>query len=264
MMAMKYVTGDDAMKQFDFVWTIRLRDVDEKSSLPELIRKQHGQLKKVSSERIKDILEGKTKHKVALLLDGYDEYKKRKNRGIDKAIEQGLGNCFLIVTSHPGYIDDNTRDKMDGEITIEGFSVQNIEKCCELFLGSKSAITEMLKQATASGIHNLDSDLLRKSFSARRMRDDAYLRVPIISLLTCWLFDVKKILPKTKTEIVKEFYELLIQKTSGRDTMSYTQKEELKYKLGKLAWEALQKDEKQLLLNKVGIYPVPYPKWTKG
>ena len=256
MMAMKYVTGNDAMKQFDFVWTIRLRDVDENSSLPELIKKQHGQLKKVSSERIKDILEGKTKHKVTLLLDGYDEYKKGKNTEIDKAIEQGLENCFLIVTSRPGYMDSDIRDKMDGEITIEGFSVQNIEKCCELFLGSNSAMTEMLTQAKASGIHNPDSDLLRKSFSARRIRDDGYLRVPVISLLTCWLFDVKKMLPKTKTEIVKEFYELLIQKTSGRDTMSYTQKEELKYKLGKLAWEALQKDEKQLLMDKVCISDV--------
>ena len=264
MMAMKYVTGDDVMNHFDFVWTIRVRDVDENSSLPELIKKQDGQLKKVSSERIKDILEGKTKHKVALLLDGYDEYKKGKNAEIDKAIEQGLGNCFLILTSRPGHIDESTRDKMDGEITIEGFSVQNIEKCCEQFLGSKSAMTEMLKQAIASGIHNPDSDLLRKPFSARRMRDDAYLRVPVISLLTCWLFDVKKILPKTKTEIVKAFYELLIQKPPGRKTMNFTQKEELKYKLGKLAWDALQKDEKQLLLNKVGIYPVPYPKWTKG
>ena len=83
---------------------------------------------------------------------------------------------------------------------------------------------EMLKQTIASGIHNPDSDLLRKSFSARRMRDDAYLRVPVISLLTCWLFDVKKILPKTKTEIVKEFYELLIQRTSGRETMNFTKK----------------------------------------
>ena len=133
MMAMKYVTGDDAMKQFDFVWTIRLRDVDENSSLPELIKKQHGQLKKVSSARIKDILKGKTKHKVVLLLDGYDEYKKGKNTEIDKAIEQGLGNCFLILTSLPGYIDDSARDKMDGEITIEGFSVQNIENVASCF-----------------------------------------------------------------------------------------------------------------------------------
>ena len=180
------------MKQFDFVWTVRLRDVHEKSSLPGLIRKQHGQLKKVNNKKIRDILKGRTKYKIALLLDGYDEYKKGKNAEIDKAIEQGLGNCFLILTSRPGYIDDSARDKMDGEITIEGFSVPNIEKCCELFLGSKSAMIEMLKQAIASGIHNPDSDLLRKSFSARRMRDDAYLRVPVISLLTCWLFDVKE------------------------------------------------------------------------
>ena len=121
-------------------------------------------------------------------------------------------------------------------------------------------MTEMLKQAISSGIHNTDSDLLRKSFSARRMRNDAYLRVPIVSLLTCWLFDVNKVLPKTKTEIVKAFYELLIQKATRRETMSFTQKAELKYKLGKLAWEALQKDEKKLLLHKVCIYSVHYPK----
>ena len=227
MMAMKYVTGNDVMKQFDFVFTIRLRDVDGKSSLPMIIRKQHGQLNKVDNTRIKDILEGKTKHKVALLLDGYDEYKKGRNPEIDRAIELGIGNSFLILTSRHGFVDSNTKDKMDGEITIEGFSTRTITECSKLFFDSGNERRNMLKTAIGAGIYTKDPN---HKPSTKRMRDDEYLRVPIILLMMC---SVNSFLLES-------------------DTIEFTENEDL-CKLGHLAWEALQKDEKQFLLSKVGM-----------
>ena len=64
MLAVKYATKSEEMKQFDFVFTIRLKYVDKHSSLPELIVKQHDKLKSHHIGQIKAILEGKTKHKV--------------------------------------------------------------------------------------------------------------------------------------------------------------------------------------------------------
>ena len=228
VLAMKYVTGNDVMKQFDFVFTIRLRNVDKTSTLPELIIKQHGQLNKVDNTRIKDILEGKTQHKVALLLDGYDEYKKGRNTEINRAIESGVGNCFIVLTSRPNSVE-NIREKMDGEITVEGFSANTIVKCSKLFFGNKNERRNMLKTAIGAGIYATHKGPNQK-LSSKRMRDDKYLRVPIILLMMC---------------SVSSFL-------SESDTIELIENEDL-CKLGHLAWEALQKDEKQFILNKVGI-----------
>ena len=240
------------MKDFDFVFTIRLRDVDTKSSLPEIIRKQHGQLNKLDNVRIKDILEGKSKHKVALLLDGYDEYKKGRNADIDRVIESGVGNCFIILTSRPGFVEA-VRDKMDGEITIEGLSIDNIKEFSKLYLGNKNLRRKMLKQAKMAGIYGRLQH--HQTHCSRRMRDDAYLSIPIILLLVCTVYDTNHHLSINKADIMKSVYSSFIQKskgrTSDRKTDNFTENEQTIYKLGKLSWEALQKDEKQFLLNKV-------------
>ena len=75
MLAMKHVAGEEGMDKFDFVWTVRLKNVDKTSSLADIIKQQH-ELKDVPTEKIKSILQGKTdkKTRVALLFDGYDEY----------------------------------------------------------------------------------------------------------------------------------------------------------------------------------------------
>ena len=107
------------------------------SPLPELIVKQHEKLKPEHVSQIRAILEGKTKHKVALLLDGYDEYKRGTNKEIDEAIESGIGNCFLLLTSRPGYVEKDRQDRMDGEVRIDGFSPEKIRECCNLYLGNE-------------------------------------------------------------------------------------------------------------------------------
>ena len=68
-------------------------------------------------------------------MDGYDEYKLGTNIEIDTALDKTIGNCFLFLTSRPGYIEQTTKDKMDGEVTIEGFSAENIKKCSFFLFG---------------------------------------------------------------------------------------------------------------------------------
>ena len=254
-MAMEYVKGEE-MNQFDFVWTIRLRDVDKGSTLSQQIKQQHGQLKKVADEKIRSILKGKTRQKVALLLDGYDQSERGRNKEIDEAIRSGIGNCFIIVTSrlgHPG--TSHIRSHMDGEITIEGLTVKNIRRCSDLYLANRNERREMLKQARAAGIYTT-LRASKQGHSSRRMRDDEYLQVPVILLMICSVYDASNHhLPKKKTEILKSMFSNFIQRSkkesSAKETDFFTDNDDTIRKLGKLSWEALQKDEKPFLLSKV-------------
>ena len=118
-------------KIFDFLFLLPLRHTNKTSSLVDLVKKQHSYLKRVPDEKIKAVIEGKTGHKIALLLDEYDEYKKGANKEIDRLIEVPDINTFVILTSRPGYVGKELKNEMDGEIVIEGFAEENIERCSE-------------------------------------------------------------------------------------------------------------------------------------
>ena len=151
------------MNRFDFVFLLRLRYADKTSSLAELIVKQHEKLEVDDIQNIQSILKGKTRCRVLLIMDGYDEYKPGTNKEVDRAIEATMGNCFLILTSRPDlpskkgqYVSQKIRDRMDGEVIIEGFNEENIQKCSALYLESKEKSAAMLKEATESGNHFAD------------------------------------------------------------------------------------------------------------
>ena len=219
----------------------------EKSSLPELILKQHDKLKPHHVGQIRAILEGKTKHKVALLLDGYDEYKRGTHKDIDEAIESGIGNCFLFLTSRPGYVDKDIQDRMDGEVRIDGFSIEKVYECCNLYLGSKEQTDELLKQAQTAGICQL-------SWYRNYV---GILRIPIILLMTCVIFDMKQSLPKQKTEIIRTIIELMMDRSTlkhfGCKSSELKHLDTLLFKLGEISWKALQNDIGQLLLIQVMV-----------
>ena len=229
------------MNRFDFVFLLRLRYADKTSSLAELIVKQHEKLEQDDIRHIKTILKGKAKHRVLLILDGYDEYKPGTNKEIDRAIEATIGKCFLILTSRPDlpskegeYVSKEIRDRMDGEVIIEGFSEETIQKCSIQFLESEEDSKVMLQQAADSGI-------------------DILLKVPIVLLMVCVLFSEHTSLPKTRSKIVKQIYELTIERTILKHFTSDIREllDDLLFSLGELAWKALQTDVQQLLLQKV-------------
>ena len=78
----------EALKQFDFIFHLALKAVKGNENIENIIKEQHAALcgNKVQLEEIRAIIEGETKHKVLLLLDGHDEYKPGTNTHIDKAI----------------------------------------------------------------------------------------------------------------------------------------------------------------------------------
>ena len=202
-------------------------------SLAEIIKKQHDGLKRVANAYIESILEGETNHRVLLMLDGYDEYKPGTNDDIDTAIESTIGNCFLILTSRPGdYLSKSIRDKMDGEVVLEGFSEEKIGEYSTKYLGNVQKSNEMLSQARNIGVFRL-------------------LHVPIILVMVVVIFNEEHSLPKSRTHIYKTIFQLVINRTLLKKLDDILNIEDLLYTLGEFSWKALQNDIQQLLLNKV-------------
>ena len=100
------------MVQLDFVFIVRLRYANKSSTLVDLITSQHDKLNHHDVQALISILNGRTNHKVLLLMDGYDEYEPGTNREVDKAIEMTLGNCLLLLTSRPGFLKKPLRDNV--------------------------------------------------------------------------------------------------------------------------------------------------------
>ena len=222
-----------------------LRNVTKNSSLAEIIIAEHDQLEEEDVVVINAILNGKTNHKVLLLLDGYDEYTPGTNEHIDEAIKSSIGKCFLLLTSRPKpehsrnhFLAKHIRNKMDGEVVIEGFNEENIKRCCSQYLGSDRKADEMLQEATERGIYSL-------------------LHIPILLFMVCVLYNEKKSLPKSRTKLFHTIYRLLIDrstmKTFGCKADELEDLNTMLITLGKCAWEALQNDVGQLLLSKVNI-----------
>ena len=151
------------------------------------------------------------------------------------------------------------RKKMDGEVVIEGFSEENIKKCCSGYLGSEQEADKLLEEAkNKGGLYEL-------------------LKVPIILLITSVLYnenersvpeqrpkvngDVykqnKKSLPERRTELYENLYEFLMDRSTlkphnfGCYSSDIPNLQDMLQTLGKYAWEPLKNDDKQLLVKKV-------------
>ena len=216
--------------------------MDKTSPLPQIIRFQHN-LEKVNTRHIESILEGETNHKVLLLLDGYDEYKRGMNSEIDNAIENKIGNCFLILTSRPGndsedkiFVSKKVRNRMDGEIVIKGFSPENIKKCSIQYLLSEENSQMFLTQSEETEL-------------------SALLHVPIILLMSCTVFISNMSLPHSETQLYGDIFDLVMDRTTlktfGCKSADIPNIEQWLNILGNLSWKALQNDTQQLLLDKV-------------
>ena len=227
------------LNQFDFVFFIELRYVNDNSSLERIIIKQHG-LHCVKEQELRSVLREEASGKVLLLVDGYDEYKKGTNDGIDTAIEDTIGNCFLILTSRDGdHISNETRKKFDGEIEITGLSHKSIIQYASKYFESEKIAENMYEKAKEAGIAEL-------------------LRLPTILLMVCILYDGKQQLPKCQTEIVSCIIDMFIDysalKHFGLKAKNIVGLDQMLFKLGELAWIALRRDTQQLLLSKVKFF----------
>ena len=175
-----------------------------------------------------------------LLLDGYDEYTKGTNTEIDETITNTIGDCFIIVTSRPGdYMAKSDREQINGEIHIKGLSEESIREYATKYLGSKEKCEDLLNKSKESGINEL-------------------LQTPIILFMVCVLYFITEQLPTSKTVIVWQIVKMCIDRSTikqlGKVSSEIAELDELLYILGELSWQALQRDRKQLLINKVLFY----------
>ena len=235
---------------FDFVFIICLREIDKDVPLAQVIIDQHEELDEEDKEYVEAMLSRKTKQKVLLLLDGYDEYTAGTNKQIDKAIESGIGNCFTVLTSRPGtdsgdktYVSKEIRDKMDGEVRIDGFNKENKRRFCIEYFGSEADSENLLDQAR----EKLDEE-----------RYNELLSTPIVLLMICVLYEENKSLPDTRTKIYETVRELAMDRTTlktfGCKSTKVKDIVKMTYVLGKFAWKFLKRDIQQLLLTKVHSY----------
>ena len=240
----------EELNKFMFVFLISLRHVDGNQPLEAIIMEQHGRLKtqQVPLSEIKSIVRGNTGQNILLLIDGYDEYTKGCNEHIDDLLLHGLDNCLILVSSRPGDFLKPIKHQMDEEVTITGFSYENIIKCAQQYLGSDQSCEEFLSQAGQAGIH--ERPKYNDMFFYKGL-----LHVPIILLMACTVFSENRGLPSSKTGLFKQVVLMCVSrttlKTMGKIASEVENLHELKVKLGKLAWDALNRDSKQLLIYKV-------------
>ena len=222
--------------------------MDENCSLAKLVADEHD-LEKEDIPLLQDLLKGTTKYKVLLLLDGYDEYIRGTNTELDRAIEKTIGKCFVLLTSWPKEDKDFTKNinhkmdghKMDGQVEIIGFSEENIRKCCSQYLGSEHEAEMLLEEAK------------------KNARVFELLKVPIMLLMTSVLYneDEKKSLPERRTQLYENLYEFMMDRSTLKPnnydcySSDIPNLQEMLQILGRFAWEALQRDVRQLYIEKV-------------
>ncbi len=227
----------EEVKKFTFVFLISLRHVDGNKPLEAIIMEQHGRLKtqQVTMREIKTILK-ENPGPILILMDGYDEYTSGCNDDVDELLLNGRDNCLIILTSRPGYYLPAMKNRMDEEVSISGFSYDNTIKCARLYLESDEGCQEFLMQAEKAEIYGL-------------------LHVPIILLMACTVFSEKQRLPSSKTKLFGQVVKMCVSRTTlkimGKTAGEVENLHELMVKLGKLAWNALNRKDKQLLIYKV-------------
>ena len=239
--------GENPLNRFDFVFLLRLQQVTATSTLAQVIINQHGKLRSIDAQFIKLLLEGCPKYTILLILDGYNEYVPGTNKEVDAAIENPVANRFLIVTSRPDFtpsdgvcIGIDVKEKMDAEVTIEGFSDESIAQCVTNYLGDKC--DDLIKLAKQTGIYSL-------------------LRIPAVLLMVCVEFSKNKSKFKSRTVIYEKIFEQIIDRTALK-TFSpelYADVKEfldvLLVALGELSWASRmqQKNDQQFFLKRVSI-----------
>ncbi len=222
--------------------------------LEQIIMQQHGRLEteNVSPSEVKGILTGETKSNILLMFDGYDEYTRGNNDDIDQLLQNGKDNCLIVVSSRSGDFLELIKPQIDEEVRITGFSYENIMKCAEQYLGSEQ-YQEFLSQAAQAGIHTVLEP--RDDGEYKMYRYEGLLHVPIILLMGSTVFREQHSLPSSKTGLFRQVVLMSISRTTlkrmGKTAREVENLHQLMVKLGGLAWKALNRKDKQLLLYKV-------------
>ena len=233
-------------EKFDFMFVVPLKNIDSDISLEKVIIQQHDlEDKDITEDEIKTILESS---KCLLVFDGYDEYKKGTNSDIDAVISGKRGNCFVLVTSRPDYMEKKDRKKLDGEIQITGLSDKSITECIDRYLDKEEVAQPGSTNENPKLAKMNSKDLITK---ARKRGIFKLFKIPILLLMLSVLYVETGSLPERRTDIMWEIVQIYIKRAKEKG-FEFEDPDGLLHHLGELSYEASERKTHKLLIRKVG------------
>ena len=236
---------NDALKKFELVLCINLKEVSKCQTFKEMISRSR--LFAEDDEKSADDLLcyiGKNQEKVLLVFDGYDEYrtgseaeKRYGSRSDSPFFEIFHGNilrdCIVLVTTRSSRADE-IRGPADIQTEITGFNMPDREDFMRKMLDSQTEVDGLLT-------------FLRKS----RMQELA--RVPLLTLFFCLLWKEEKEKSMDLTERKAKLYQAIVKhvlqhshrrhSSSKASKLKETNYEEILAEIGKVALVGLLKGD---------------------
>ncbi|XP_033635803.1 NLR family CARD domain-containing protein 4-like isoform X2 [Asterias rubens] len=234
-MAYDWACGE-ALQQFELVFVIRMRAVEQST---ELIDSIFEQVLDEDTGVDKNSLSSFISHnqdKVLILFDGCDEL---KTPTLDEASFGSIlkilnckkdRECFVVVTTRPSHYNKLvTRSLIQEPVTrvrVEGFDTEDIKKYVKRFYSEEHVKAEKLIQMIKSS--NVLSDLAKS---------------PMLLLLMCILWREDSKLPETLYRIYSEVLEYIFHR---KTQMSSDEISKVTNELGKIALQGLFAPKQQL------------------
>ena len=216
---------------FNFVFLVPLKNVNSNIALEQVIIQEHGlDHKNITEDEIKLIINNQ---RCLLILDAYDEYKKGTNFAIDATIKGRMKMTSVIITSRPDYMDRKDKMELDFHIQNNGFGVSGVKACAERYLEDVEKAKNFLKKTVDQGMSEL-------------------LRIPILLLMMCTLYIQNNTLPKNRTKIVRDIIDMYILRAKERG-VELDNRDRMLFLLGKLSYEASQRDTHKVHIRKVSV-----------
>ena len=246
--------SNDALRKFDLVVSINLKEVSKCQTFKEVISRSR--LFPEDDENVVDDLLcyiRKNQDKVLLVFDGYDEYRtgseaeERYGSRDDSPIFEIfhgsiLRECTVLVTTRSSRADE-IRGPADIKAEITGFNMADRKDFMRKMLGSETEVDDLLTFLCSSGMDDL-------------------ARVPLLSLFFCLLWEEEKRKLVERTERKTKLYQAIVKhilqhshrrhSSSTASKLNETDSEEILAEIGKVALAGLLKGD---LVFKFGQLP---------
>ncbi|XP_066294781.1 NLR family CARD domain-containing protein 4-like isoform X1 [Branchiostoma lanceolatum] len=222
--------SSEALKKYDLVFEIALRQVKKSQSLVDCI---FDQLLPYDVDFTKDDLSGfiKDNDKVLIILDGYDEFEIEESGEIYSLLNYNiLQKSTVVVTTRPTHISDAI-GLMDPDTRVEivGFSPDNVVSFVRNWFNNNPEQGQALVQRITPTV--LYTEILS---------------VPFLLVLTCLLWEEDSNIPVSDQvcPLYDQLIDYLVKRYRTKDTSPQTAKEieQTLSSLGELAFDGLLKN----------------------
>ena len=234
----------DALRKFDLVLAVNLKEVSECQTLGEVISRSR-LFPKNDKKSVDDLLcyIEENHDKVLLVFDGYDEYRtgnkaeeRYGSRGNSPIFEIFHGDilreCTVLVTTRSSRADE-IRGPADIQAEINGFNMPDRKDFMRKMLDSQTEVDGLLHFLQKSELNDL-------------------ARVPLLSLFFCllWKREKEKLMELTerKAKLYQAIVKLILQHSHRRHSCSKTSElketnDEILAEIGKVALAGLLKGD---------------------